>query len=82
VKIEQEINRKVFRKSLQLFAEFNTAGLERGDTKARNESYRIAAGRAGEPGWMTINEIRKLENLPPVDGGDILFKPTAGAPAQ
>ncbi len=82
VKIEQEINRKVFRKSLQLFAEFNTAGLERGDTKARNESYRIAAGRAGEPGWMTINEIRKLENLPPVDGGDILFKPTSGAPAQ
>lgn len=82
VKIEQEINRKVFRKSLQYFAEFNTAGLERGDTKARNESYRIAAGRAGEPGWMTINEIRKLENLPPVDGGDILFKPTAGAPAQ
>lgn len=82
VKIEQEINRKVFRKSLQFFAEFNTAGLERGDIKARNESYRIAAGRAGEPGWMTINEIRKLENLPPVAGGDVLFNPTAGAPAQ
>lgn len=84
VKIEQEINRKVFRRSLQLFAEFNTAGLERGDTKARNESYRIAAGRAGEPGWMTINEIRKLENLPPIDGGDVLFNPNtaAGVPAQ
>lgn len=84
VKIEQEINRKVFRRSLQLFAEFNTAGLERGDTKARNESYRIAAGRAGEPGWMTINEIRKLENLPPIDGGDVIFNPNtaAGVPAQ
>jgi HK97 family phage portal protein len=82
VKIEQEINRKVFRKSLQLFAEFNTAGLERGDTKARNESYRIAAGRAGEPGWMTINEIRRLENMPPVEGGDQLFNPSAGVPAQ
>lgn len=82
VKIEQEINRKVFRRSLQLFAEFNTAGLERGDTKARNESYRIAAGRAGEPGWMTINEIRRLENMPPIAGGDSLFQPTAGAPAQ
>ena len=82
VKIEQEINRKVFRRSLQLFAEFNTAGLERGDTKARNESYRIAAGRAGEPGWMTINEIRRLENMPPIAGGDSLFQSTAGAPAQ
>ena len=82
VKIEQEINRKVFRKSLQFFAEFNTAGLERGDYKARNEGYRIAAGRAGEPGWMTINEIRRLENMPPIAGGDELFKPTAGAPAQ
>lgn len=82
VKIEQEINRKVFRKSLQLFAEFNTAGLERGDYKARNEGYRIAAGRAGEPGWMTINEIRRCENMPPVEGGDVLYQPTAGAPAQ
>lgn len=82
VKIEQEINRKIFRKSLQLFAEFNTAGLERGDTKARNESYRISVGRAGEPGWMTINEVRRLENLPPIEGGDVLFNPTAGATAQ
>lgn len=84
VKIEQEINRKLFRRSLQLFAEFNTAGLERGDYKGRNEGYRIAAGRAGEPGWMTINEIRKLENLPPIDGGDVLFNPnqSAGAAAQ
>lgn len=71
VKIEQEINRKCFRIA-GTFAEFNTAGLERGDYKARNEGYRIAAGRAGEPGWMTINEIRKLENLPPLDGGDTL----------
>ena len=71
VKIEQEINRKCFR-TARNFAEFNTAGLERGDYQARNEGYRIAVGRAGEPGWMTINEIRKLENLPPIDGGDTL----------
>lgn len=71
VKIEQEINRKCFR-TARLFAEFNTAGLERGDYKARNEGYRIAAGRAGEPGWMTVNEIRRLENLPPIEGGDQL----------
>lgn len=72
VKIEQEINRKVFRRSPVFFAEFVTAGLERGDYKSRNEGYRIAIGRAGEPGWMTINEVRRLDNLPPIAGGDAL----------
>lgn len=71
VKFEQEINRKVFRTAAR-FCEFNTAGLERGDFKSRMEGYRIAVGRAGEPGWMTTNEIRRLENLPPVEGGDTL----------
>lgn len=71
VKFEQEINRKCFR-TARNFAEFSTAGLERGDYKARNEGYRIALGRAGEPAWMTVNEVRKLENLPPQAGGDTL----------
>lgn len=69
VKIEQEINRKCF-KTVRHFCEFDTKGLERGDIKTRNESYRIALGRAGEPAWMTVNEVRKAENLPPVAGGD------------
>lgn len=64
VKFEQEINRKVFR-TARNFCEFNTAGLERGDIKTRFEAYRIAAGRAGEMPWMGIDEIRRLENLPP-----------------
>lgn len=64
VKIEQEINRKLFR-TARFFAEFNTAGLERGDIKTRFDAYRVAVGRAGEPGWMDVDEIRQLENLPP-----------------
>lgn len=64
VKIEQEINRKLFR-TPRFFAEFNTAGLERGDIKTRFEAYRIALGRAGEGRWMDEDEIRQLENLPP-----------------
>lgn len=67
--IEQEINHKLFKTSRN-FAEFVTAGLERGDLKARNEAYRIALGRAGEPAWLKVNEVRALENLPPVEGGD------------
>lgn len=64
VKIEQEINRKVHRSSKN-FAEFLTAGIERGDTKTRYEAYRIAVGRAGEPGWLDPDEIRRFENLGP-----------------
>ncbi|QED92861.1 phage portal protein [Eikenella exigua] len=75
VKFEQEINRKCNALS-GLFCEFNTKGIERGDLKSRNESYRIALGRAGEPGWMTVNEVRRAENLPPLEGGDVLFRGT------
>ena len=73
VKLEQELNSKLFPNG-DMFCEFCTAGLERGDYKTRNEGYRIALGRAGEPAWITVNEVRKLENLPPVEGGDELFE--------
>lgn len=72
-KFEQEINRKCFPKSLRWFCEFQTAGLERGDLKSRYEAHRVAIGRAGEPGFLTVNEARRIENLPPIDGGDKLM---------
>jgi HK97 family phage portal protein len=81
VDAEQEINRKLFTTEKN-FCEFNTAGLERGDIKTRNESYRIGLGRAGEPAWLTVNEVRAAENLPPKAGGDELMSntaPTGGA---
>ena len=64
-KIKQEINRKFWPVRQRLFVEHNLDGLERGDIKTRYEAFRIALGRAGEPGWMTQNEVRKLSNLPP-----------------
>jgi len=73
VKIEQEFNRKCF-KTARHFSEFDTKGLERGDIKTRTDSYRAALGRAGEPGWMSVNEIRRAENMPPIDGGDEISK--------
>ena len=48
------------------FIEFNLSGLMRGDQKSRFESYAI--GR--QWGWLSVNDIRRLENLPPVSGGD------------
>ena len=47
--------------------EFNLEGLLRGDSAGRAAFYKSALG----DGWMTINEVRGKENLPPVDGGDV-----------
>ncbi len=83
VKFEQELNRKLWPTRSRYFVEFTTAGLERGDYKSRNEGYRIALGRAGEPAWMTVNEVRRIENMPPIEGGDTIPKGNADeAPAQ
>jgi len=76
-RIAQEVNRKVFRDNVY-FCEHYTNAIMKGDTKARNESYQISLGGNQQPGWMTINEVRKLENLPPVIGGDDLYKPLTG----
>jgi len=62
-RVQQEFNRKIWPVDPKFFIEFNTAGLERGDIKTRYEAYRIALGRAGEKPWLTVNDIRKWENL-------------------
>ena len=53
------------------FIEFQVAGLLRGDEKTRFDAY--ATGR--QWGWLSINDIRKLENMNPVDGGDNYLQP-------
>lgn len=50
------------------YAEFNPDALLRGDTKSRYEAHQIALNAR----FMTINEVRKLEGLPPLDGGDTI----------
>lgn len=73
-KFEQEFNRKLFPIREKHFVEFDVSGLERGDLKSENEALRIALGRAGEPGWMSQNEIRRIKLLPPIEGGDEVSK--------
>lgn len=46
--------------------DFNLEGLLRGDSAARASFYQTMT----QIGGMTINEVRRLENLPPVAGGD------------
>jgi len=50
------------------FVEFDYAGLERGSP--REEIDLLLAQVDG--GLLTLNEARKIRNLPPVDGGDVL----------
>jgi HK97 family phage portal protein len=80
IKVSQELNRKFWPTHSRYFVDFDVAGLESGDLKSENESMRIALGRAGEPGWITTNEVRRKKNLPPVDGGDQISKGNQSAP--
>lgn len=76
VRIEQELNRKLFPSSTtgrpsDLYAEFSVDGLLRGDVKTRGEYY----VRGRQWGWLSANDIRRLENLDPIDGGDAYLVP-------
>ncbi|MCD4483409.1 phage portal protein [Chromobacterium vaccinii] len=67
----------------ELYIEFNVSGLLRGDTQSRYAAYAI--GR--QWGWLSANDIRRLENLPPIPGGDVYMQPlnmvdTRGASLQ
>lgn len=77
-KNSQEINRKVF-PTQRFFCEYNVNALMRGDSKARGEFYRQALGGSNGPGFMTQNEVRKLENLPPMPEGGKLYIPAPGS---
>lgn len=64
------------------YVEFNVDGLLRGDSKAQADYFQKALGGPGALGWMTVNEVRALKRLPPVEGGDTIFDPkSASAPA-
>lgn len=69
-KIEQEFTKKVIG-SKRLYAEFLTDAIIRGDIKSRYDAY----SQAIQFGFMTPNEARRKENLPPMEGGDKLFIP-------
>ena len=65
---EEELNRKLFRRAGQFF-EFSLAALLRGDSKTQAEAFRAALGGPGTgDGWMSVNEVRRLQNLPSIAG--------------
>ena len=77
-KIEQALEARVLRPEERgrMTCEFSMDGLLRGDIKARYESYSIAV----QNGFKTRNEVRQLENDPPIEGADKLTAQTSLAP--
>lgn len=69
VRIEQAVFMQLFttKEQQSYIAELNVDGLLRGDFKSRMEGYAI--GR--QNGWLSGNDIRKKENMPPMLDGDI-----------
>lgn len=47
------------------------------NTELKLSKYEKALGSSG---WMTINEVRKLEALPEVEGGDVILRPIMEVP--
>jgi len=67
-RFEQEFNSKVFKvnERNRFYVEFNVNGLLRGDAKTRADLYT----KAIQWGWMSINEVRRKENLNAIPDGD------------
>ncbi|MBV5971268.1 phage portal protein [Pseudomonas aeruginosa] len=80
VNIEQEITRCLIGEADadEFFAEFAVEGLLRADSTARAAWYNTAL----QNGWMSRNEVRRLENLPPIEGGDVFTVQSALVPLE
>lgn len=70
VKIEQAITKKLLSvaERNQYKPRWSVEGLLRADSQGRSQFYTSAL----QNGWLTRNEVRELEDLPPLDGGDTL----------
>ena len=55
------------------FIRFNVDGLLRGDFATRMNGYSIGS----QAGFLSVNDIRRFEDLRPVDGGDVYRVPLA-----
>ena len=76
---EAEINRKLFTpiQKKRYFARFDLNERMRGDMKSRYEAYAI--GRNW--GWLSANDIRRMEDENNVEGGDVYLVPLNMVPS-
>jgi HK97 family phage portal protein len=80
-RIEQAVRKQLLSpadRRAGLFAEFNLEGLLRADSQGRMNFYRGMS----QIGAMTRNEIRAKENLPPIEGGDVVTIQSQNVPLR
>jgi HK97 family phage portal protein len=74
-KIEQELNRKLYPRNNGRFVEFYRDALYETDVKAQAEYFRAALGGPGAgDGWMSQDEVRRRIRMPPIDGGNEIYR--------
>ncbi len=79
VRWEQAINLQLLDRSTEYYAEHNIEGLVRGDLASRYNAYSV--GR--QWGWLSVNDIRTLENMNPIPaGGDEYLVPMNMTPVD
>lgn len=84
VRWEQAIDGSLLtsRERRRLFSRIDPEGLLRGDIKSRYDAYATAR----QWGWLSANDVRELEDMQPIDGGDSYLRPLnmveVGAPAS
>jgi len=60
------------------YIDFSYEGLLRADDAARAQFYSAGIGA----GWLTPNDVRRLEDLPPLEGGDAPRQPSNPPPQE
>lgn len=76
VRWQQAISRDLILAPDKYFVEFLVDALLRGDLKSRYDAYAI--GR--QWGWLSRNDVRRTENMNPIEGGDDYLSPLNMSP--
>ena len=63
---EAVFKKKFFPPPSKLFIKYNLAGLMRGDTESRAKFYQAGIQNS----WFSVNDVRELEDMNPIEGGN------------
>lgn len=73
---EQRLNRILVKNESRFYCKFTLDGWLRGDINSRYMAY----SRGIQGGWLSPNDVRRLEDMNPITGGDVYLAPTNLAP--